>query len=383
MEIDVKSKKLKEISQPLVSVIIPMHNRFEMTQQTIESVAAQTYRPIEIIVVDDASVTPFQPVLPADIELAGLSIQTIRLEQNGGPGNARETGRKHAKGEFICYLDSDDLWLAEKVESQVKKLQNNPDAGMCYCTSRMINLSTGEEYIRRWSDHSFSKFLPYLFYGRPWKTSSCMWTRKAVNKIGSWLSEWGYEDYEYDCRAGCLEIKIVFVSDVLCICKEGTENRIRDRFSGHRITLNSFIPFLEMANVLENHGKLEVPFLYDRFVCKLVKLRRDLLRYGEKNMAFQCRECIKRLTKLNSPFHLVVHLLFLRKISRFSGFGDSYVSHLRKTYSKSCLMLADYYREGRKYFFVLTSWFKALIIKPRLILKKFRDMPDFAIRVFQ
>src|SRR5512143_4106165 len=92
----------------LVSTIIPVYNRQALLREAVASVLAQSYRPIEIIVVDDGST---DDTLAVCEELAGHRpdvVRTIRIS-NGGPGLAREAGRRFARGEFIQYLDSDDL----------------------------------------------------------------------------------------------------------------------------------------------------------------------------------------------------------------------------------------------------------------------------------
>ena len=105
----------------LVSTIIPVHNRPALLREAVASVLAQTYRPIEIIVVDDGSTDETGREAEALAE-AHPEVHAIHRE-NGGPGAARETGRLAARGEFIQYLDSDDLLLPTKFELQVAGLR--------------------------------------------------------------------------------------------------------------------------------------------------------------------------------------------------------------------------------------------------------------------
>src|SRR5262245_61954525 len=96
--------------EDLVSTIIPVYNRAGMLREAVESVLAQTYRPIEIIVVDDESTDDTRCVAEA---LASTNSKEVRVihQSNSGPGLAREAGRQASRGEFIQYLDSDDLLL--------------------------------------------------------------------------------------------------------------------------------------------------------------------------------------------------------------------------------------------------------------------------------
>ena len=118
----------------LVSTIIPVHNRPALLREAVASVLAQTYRPIEIIIVDDGSTDETGREAEALAE-AHSEVRAIH-RQNGGPGAARETGRLAARGEFIQYLDSDDLLLPTKFELQVAGLRQHGDCAVSYGKTR-------------------------------------------------------------------------------------------------------------------------------------------------------------------------------------------------------------------------------------------------------
>lgn len=98
----------------LVSVIIPTYGRQGFLLDAVASVVAQSYRPIELIVVDDCSPEPVE--LP---EMQGLDVRLVRHDRNMGPGAARNTGLAHASGEFVRFLDDDDELLPETVAISV------------------------------------------------------------------------------------------------------------------------------------------------------------------------------------------------------------------------------------------------------------------------
>ncbi len=110
-----------------VSVIMPTYNRAGYITKTLESIFAQTFKDYEVIVVDDGSTDKTEEVLRPHLD----RITFIRKE-NGGPGSARNAGIKVAKGEYIAFLDSDDLWLPEKLNGQVKYLDDYPDVGLLF-----------------------------------------------------------------------------------------------------------------------------------------------------------------------------------------------------------------------------------------------------------
>ena len=109
--------------QPLVSVIIPVYNGARFLRAALESVFAQTYRPIEVIVVDDGSSDASGGIAESFPE-----VHYIRQE-NQGVAAARNNGIEVARGEFFAFLDQDDLWTPEKLKVQIEHLLSNPQIG--------------------------------------------------------------------------------------------------------------------------------------------------------------------------------------------------------------------------------------------------------------
>jgi glycosyltransferase involved in cell wall biosynthesis len=119
----------------LVSVIIPTYNRAETVARTIQSVIDQTYRPLEVIVVDDGSTDQTIEVL----EQFGSGIQVIR-QANSGPSAARNSGVAHSKGVIIAFLDSDDTWRKDKIEQQVRMMEAAGDSvPCCICNAEIVS----------------------------------------------------------------------------------------------------------------------------------------------------------------------------------------------------------------------------------------------------
>jgi len=123
----------------LVSTIIPVYNRPEMVARAVESVLAQSHRPIEILLVDDGSTDHTPTVLAGLAAGHGEEIRVIH-QANAGAGLARETGRLAARGGFIQYLDSDDLLLSNKFSDQVAALEAHPECAIAYGTSRHVHV---------------------------------------------------------------------------------------------------------------------------------------------------------------------------------------------------------------------------------------------------
>jgi len=125
---------------PRVSVIIPTYNRAHVVGEAIDSVLAQTYQDFEIIVVDDGSTDNTREVLEDYARRHPDKMRVIYRQTNGGAGAARNDGIRASQGEYIAFLDSDDLYLPNRLESAVRFLDEHPEYGAAYAEVRHLGL---------------------------------------------------------------------------------------------------------------------------------------------------------------------------------------------------------------------------------------------------
>ena len=125
-----------------VSVIIPTYNRADKLEYSVRSVLDQTYEDFKLIIVDDASTDNTEEAVK---DLGDERVIYHRLEKNRGAGGARNEGVKIADTEYIAFQDSDDKWHPDKLERQMKYMEENPDAGMVY--GRFHVISPTQDYI--------------------------------------------------------------------------------------------------------------------------------------------------------------------------------------------------------------------------------------------
>lgn len=184
--------------QSKVSVIIPAYNSAQFIAATIRSVLEQTYPNIEIIVVDDGSTDATLEVLD------GFSDQIkIFSKPNGGPASARNLAIRNSTGDFIAFLDGDDLWMPEKLAEQVSFMNAHAEIGMTYSEAIMFAEIAGQQQVHGKIGYTGETSFCHLLLGDHIPNSTVLMRRECTDKIGL-LNESrelvAVEDYEYWLR---------------------------------------------------------------------------------------------------------------------------------------------------------------------------------------
>ena len=187
-----------ENARSRVSVIIPCLNAAPYIAATIQSVLAQTLPAAEILVVDDGSDDDSLAVL------AGFGEQLQVFSQpNGGPAAARNRAIAHATGDFIAFLDSDDLWEPEKLARQMAEFRAHPETGLIYSEAIMFREEGDERTEIQRIGHTGDPTLRQLLFGDFIPNSTVIVRREVIESTGP-LNESrdlvGVEDYEYWMR---------------------------------------------------------------------------------------------------------------------------------------------------------------------------------------
>jgi hypothetical protein len=229
----------------LVTTIIPVYNRPQLLREAVASVLAQSYRPVEVIIVDDGS-TDDTPRVAEELAAGHAEIRLIR-QQNSGPGAAREAGRQLARGEFIQYLDSDDLLMPNKFTLQVAGLTSNQEFDVSYGITRFTD-SNGKILAHEWKStgKGISSLFPSMLMERWWGTSTPLYRSSLLNKAGPWLNLINEEDWEYDCRLAAQGAILHYVDSLVSeerdhqgvrLSREGSVNqdKLKDRATAHQL----------------------------------------------------------------------------------------------------------------------------------------------------
>ncbi len=165
---------------PQVSVIIPAYNAAETIVRTIESVLRQTYEDFEIVVINDGSTDDTAACVEAvrDPRIRLLSFS------NGGLPTARNRGITAARGQYLAFLDSDDLWRKTKLESHVALFQSRADVGVVYswtCTIDSEDRVLGQQHCVSWEGDIYRHLLQAFFVGN---ASNAIIRREVVDSVG-------------------------------------------------------------------------------------------------------------------------------------------------------------------------------------------------------
>lgn len=195
--------------KPRVSVIIPAYNSERYIGEAIESVLSQTYKNVECIVVNDGSTDGTSGVV------RGFCNRVVFLDQeNRKLPEARNTGIRHATGEFIGFLDADDRMAPWKIENQVAYLQSNMDKGAVYSRVRYFHDDTFEEFYSLNRPTPEGDILPRLVYGNFIPVHSTLIRKKLVDAIDGFREFPALEDWDFLLRLSADGCKFGFLDEI-------------------------------------------------------------------------------------------------------------------------------------------------------------------------
>ena len=220
-----------------ISVVIPTYNRIALVERAIDSVLMQSIKPFDIIVVDDGSDD-------GTSEMIKKKYRSINLvqQQNSGVSAARNNGIKHAKGDWISLLDSDDEWTEKKLENQVNRLIKNPDYHFCHTNEIWIRNGVRVNQKKRhqkYGGYIFDKCLDICRIS----PSSTLFKKNILEHVGWFDTQLPVcEDYDLWLRITA-DYKILFVDEPLII-----------KYGGHTDQLSQSVEGIELFRIksLEN-----------------------------------------------------------------------------------------------------------------------------------
>jgi glycosyltransferase involved in cell wall biosynthesis len=222
------------MNSPLITCIIPVFNGERYLREALDSVFAQTYRSLDVVLVDDGSTDNTAAI-------AATYDDRVRYvhQNNLGPPAARNMGIRAARGEFIAFLDADDLWHPEKLERQIARFQARPELGYCvtYCQNFWIPDLQAE--AEKYREHRVAQPLPGY-------VTQTLFARAAVfDSVGLFNVALAHGDStEWFLRAAQKGTVMELLPDVLSYRRLHSENRSRLLASNSR---EEFLHIVKMS----------------------------------------------------------------------------------------------------------------------------------------
>jgi glycosyltransferase involved in cell wall biosynthesis len=215
----------------LASIIIPTFNRASLLEEALASAAGQTYRPLEIIVVDDGSTDDTPDLVPhwqdRFKDEAGLVIRYFR-QPNSGVGSARNRGLIESRGEYIQFLDSDDLLHPQKLSRQIECLRRYPQCGYVVSDGKKI------EAAAAWADvpdggEKVMDSSEYYCARRVWLMMAGVYRRATCCLAGPIAEDLRLgEDEEFNLRVLLATQRVVYLPGVLSALRKHAGPRLTD-----------------------------------------------------------------------------------------------------------------------------------------------------------
>jgi len=206
---------------PRVSVIIPVYNRAELVAQAVASVLGQTFQDFELIVVDDGSTDGTWDKLLS----YGRKLRALRQDHRGAPA-ARNFGLRHAAGEYLAFLDSDDLWLPDKLARQVEYLDQHPEVALVHCDGWVVKGQEVPEHLNYLPTFYATRQPPHgpeaaaRLMSAPISTPHILVRRQVVEKIGGFAEDLHlHEDADFYLRLLEARKQIGYVPEPLAIVR--------------------------------------------------------------------------------------------------------------------------------------------------------------------
>ena len=300
----------------LVSVVVPVYNREQYVARTLTGVWEQSYRPIELVVVDDGSTDVSAVVVESwmanHTEDSQFTVQLIKQE-NQGVAAARNTGFNATSGEFIHFLDSDDVPLPVMYERQVAVLEHDPECGYVWSGWSAAHDGELEQTIEHVMGTDAAISSGQRVYTMPYLVWPGLFRRTACLSIGDWNESLYYnEDWEYSSRFLCLEPVIRQLPNTMMVYRDypGME-RVTARAAQHKANAAKLHTIAAIEGMIpESSGFRRTVVMRLAMMCYSA-----LLHASQQNYKDQRRVCWQKCFGLLWRYHFLIPLQWRVKLA--------------------------------------------------------------------
>lgn len=297
---------------PLVSICIPAYNAESYILETVQSALDQTYKNIEIIIVDDGSLDNTGTIIDG---ILNDKVSTYR-QKNAGAAAARNLAYKHSKGDYIKFLDGDDLVNPQMVESQVKLACENENCIVSAAWGRFYNncIST----FKLSPEDCWHDLPPVKWLCRSWKNGTSMTQagifllpRNTIEEAGLWDEQLSLiDDLDFFTRAILKSKKMIFCPDAILYYRSGNGGTLSDQKTS-RSVLSAFTAIDKATRALlltEDNDETKLAcaniwqhFIYDTYphhTNLLAVAQKRVIELGGSSLKFQSGGLTRALVKL-------------------------------------------------------------------------------------
>ncbi|MFO7809978.1 MAG: glycosyltransferase family A protein [Candidatus Delongbacteria bacterium] len=308
----------------LVSIVIPTHKRPELLKKALESALAQTYPHTEIIVVDDNSGDNTEEIVK---DFGSSKIRYYRNDSSLGGAGTRNIGIENSEGEFISFLDDDDIWYKNKIELQLQKIKENENNVLCTCGLRVVYVREKLKYFNFPKIHDVS-FEHMLLNNRVGITSTVMVRRSALDKAGFFDTDLpAREEYELWIRL----------------------SRVGNFVSVNRPLLDYFIhPSRRQISADIDKFIISNSRIREKYRAEYAKMSEDRIRELDADNMFQystiainnkkqipaLKYIMKSLSKKFSPGRLLIFVTYLMGFRSYILLKQFYGNKLKRKYER-------------------------------------------------
>jgi len=290
---------------PLVSIIIPTYNRAARIIQTLDSIIAQTYKNIELIVVNDGSSDNTLNVLKNYNEKAyqkKFKFKIITQKHAGAPA-ARNNGLKNASGEYIVFFDSDDIMISNRIEKQINCLIEE-ESDCCIC-GFYYNDENGKTYL---PDIRYKKTIKNFLYRKiAGSTQAWMYKRELISKVN------GYDERLFCSQDIDINFRIIIMNPRISILRiplsifvaHRDENRITNQHDTKKAVLSFILFYKKLFSFLIDQKEYQ---LYNYSVRKFysVTIKSLALQQYKKMLYISTKHAVKR----KNVSKIIIYYLF-------------------------------------------------------------------------
>jgi glycosyltransferase involved in cell wall biosynthesis len=282
------------VTRALVSIVIPVYNRPRLLLDAVASAIAQTYRPIEVLIIDDGSTDDTAAAATRlATEHAGV-VRYIRVP-HGGIARAMNAGLRQAAGEFIQILDSDDLLLPEKLALQVAGLQAHPDCGISYGYAReyVIGGPWSGRPARR-TGETFAQLFPAILDGKIWPAPAPLFRRAVFDAVGEFVDVSVQIEWELECRAAAIGVRLHHCRQFVSDTRGAHHLEGRRKGAIDRTQLDDYARVLALIASHARRVAIPAPAL-DRFARRVFAAARRSAAAGLESSSGQCLALAREL----------------------------------------------------------------------------------------